>query len=163
MIHKNVNLKQGEKCSLHPDAYIGYQEHGGSITLGNKVNIKHGCVIRTCTGDIKIGNNVSIGYYSIIHALGGVTIGNNTMISPNVQIYAQAHGIEKEKLMREQKQTSKGIKIGFDCWIGAGAIICDGVRIGNGVVVGAGAVVTKNLASYQIYGGNPARKIGERK
>lgn len=162
MINKNLVLKQGKNCKLSPDAFIGYQEHDGQLILGDNVSIKHGCVIRTCTGIIKIGNNVSIGYYCIIHALGGVTIGHNTMLSPNVQIYAQGHGLNKGKPMREQKQTSKGIKIGNDCWIGAGCVICDGVTIENGAVIGAGAVVVKNVPSYEIHAGNPAKKIGER-
>lgn len=163
MIDENVKLKQGVECLLDSDAYIGYQEHGGSITLGNNVSIKHGCIIRTCTGDIKIGNGVSIGYNSIIHALGGVTIGHNTMISPNVQIYAQSHGLKRDKPMREQKQTARGVYISDDCWIGASAIILDGVHIWSGAVVAAGSVVTKDVYSNDIVAGNPASKIGERK
>lgn len=52
-----------------------------------------------------------------------------------------------------------GVKICNDCWIGAGAIILNGVTIGEGAVVGAGAVVTKNVEPYTIIAGNPARKI----
>lgn len=163
MLDKNVNLKQGKNCRLSPEAKIGFREHGGSIILGNNVTINHGCVIRTCTGVIKIGDNTSIGYYSIIHALGGVTIGKNTMISPNVQIYAQGHGISKDKPMREQPQTANGIEIGNDCWIGAGAVILDGVNIGKGVIIGGGAIVTKNIPDYEIWGCEVAKKIGERK
>lgn len=61
------------------------------------------------------------------------------------------------------KQISKGIKIGNNCWIGAGSVICDGVTIENGAVIGARAVVVKNVPSYEIHAGNPARKIGVRK
>ena len=52
-----------------------------------------------------------------------------------------------------------GVKIGNDCWIGAGAIILNGLTIGDGAVVGAGAVVTKDVEPYTIVVGNPARKI----
>ena len=52
-----------------------------------------------------------------------------------------------------------GVKIEDDCWIGAGAIILNGITIGKGSVVGAGAVVTKDIEPYTIVGGNPARKI----
>lgn len=52
-----------------------------------------------------------------------------------------------------------GVRIEDDCWIGAGAIILNGVTIGKGSVVGAGAVVTKDVAPYTIVAGNPARKI----
>ena len=53
--------------------------------------------------------------------------------------------------------------IGNDVWIGYGAQIMSGVRIGDGAVIAAGAVVTKDVASYSVVGGIPARKIKERK
>lgn len=52
-----------------------------------------------------------------------------------------------------------GVKIGNDCWIGAGVIILNGITIGDGAVVGAGAVVTKDVEPYTIVVGNPAHKI----
>ena len=49
-----------------------------------------------------------------------------------------------------------------DAWIGCGAILIAGVRIGRGAIVAAGAVVTKDVPPYEIHGGTPARKIGDR-
>jgi len=160
-----ATLIQGKGCKIDPKAYIGYEEHGGKIVLGANVRIKHDAILRTCTGDIIIGDNVSIGYMAIIHALGGVTIGSNTLISPCVQLYAQNHGIAKNELIMTQEQTGAGITIGEDCWIGAGAIITDGVVINKGAVVGAGAVVSSGtvIPEYEIWAGNPARKVGRRK
>lgn len=164
MIDKKLRISMGQKCSLHPSSYIGYQETGGgTITLGANVQIKHDCVIRTCSGNIVIGTNVIINYGCIMHGMGGIQIGYNTMISPRVQIYAQNHGIKKGTPMREQRQTGKGIIIENDVWVGAGAIILDGVTIGEGAIVGAGAVVTKPIPPNEIWAGNPAKKIGERK
>ena len=51
------------------------------------------------------------------------------------------------------------MKICNNCWIGAGAIILNGVTIGDGAIVGAGAVVTKDVEPYTVVAGNPARKI----
>lgn len=53
------------------------------------------------------------------------------------------------------------MKIGNDSWIGAGAIILNGLTIGEGAVIGAGAVVTKDVEPYTIVVGNPALKIKE--
>jgi len=52
-----------------------------------------------------------------------------------------------------------GVDIGNDVWVGARAMILDGVRIGNGAVIGAGAVVTKDIPNFAIVGGVPARVI----
>ncbi|MCK9544160.1 MAG: acyltransferase [Novosphingobium sp.] len=164
MIAKKLKLTMGANCQLSPQAHIGYHETGkGSITLGNKVIIRHGCVIRTCSGDIKIANNTVINYNCIIHGLGGVTIGSDVLFSPNVQMYAQNHGTARDRLIRSQSNESKGIKIGNDVWIGAGVIILDGVTIETGAIIGAGSIVNKNVPSYEIWAGNPAKKIGERK
>ena len=54
-----------------------------------------------------------------------------------------------------------GGEIGNDSWIGAGAIILNGLTIGEGTVIGAGTVVTKDVEPYTIVVGNPAHKIKE--
>ncbi len=157
------NVKLGKGCSIHKNALVGFSEHGGSIILGNKVRIRHNVIIRSCTGKIVIDDNVVINYGCIIHGLGGITIGHHTMLSPNCQLYAQNHGLAKTKLLSSQKNIGKGIHIGFDVWLGASVIVVDDVTIENGAVVGAGSVVTKNIPSYEIWAGNPAKKIGVRK
>ena len=153
----------GKNCQISEDSKIGFNEHGGEIAIGNNVIIRHNCVIRTCTGKIDIGNNVIIEYGCIMHGQGGIKIGNHSTISANVQIYAQNHGVKKSELIQKQKNTCKGIVIGEDVWIGAGAIILDSVIIGNGAVIGAGSVVKKDVPGYEIWAGNPAKKIGDRK
>ena len=56
----------------------------------------------------------------------------------------------------------KKIKIHSDVWIGAGAIVLSGVTIGVGAVIGAGSVVTHDVPPYEIWAGNPAKKIRNR-
>jgi len=158
-----AKLQQGKNCKISDTAFIGYKEHGGEIILGNHVTINDNCMIRTCTGIIRIGNNSSIGYSCIFHGKGNITIGNYVLISPFVQIYAQNHGIAKNKIISLQEQTSFGIVIEDDVWIGAGSIIVDNIRISKGSVIGAGSILTTNTNNYEIWAGNPAKKIGERK
>ncbi|MBD5217481.1 MAG: CatB-related O-acetyltransferase [Bacteroidales bacterium] len=49
--------------------------------------------------------------------------------------------------------------IGNDVWIGYGAKVKSGIKIGNGAIIAAGAVVTKDVPSFAIVGGVPARLI----
>ena len=51
------------------------------------------------------------------------------------------------------------ISVGNNVWIGAGVQVMPGVTIGDGAVVAANAVVTKDVPSYSVVGGNPARII----
>lgn len=57
---------------------------------------------------------------------------------------------------------AKGIIIGNDVWIGANTLIKDGITIGDGAVIGMGSVLTHNVPPYEIWGGNPAKKIRDR-
>lgn len=52
-----------------------------------------------------------------------------------------------------------GVTIGNDVWIGHSALILSGVTIGDGAVIGGGAVVARDVAPYEVVGGNPARHI----
>lgn len=56
-------------------------------------------------------------------------------------------------------EESKRINIGNDVWIGTDSIILDGVNIGDGAVIAAGSVVTKDIPSFAVVGGVPARVI----
>lgn len=53
----------------------------------------------------------------------------------------------------------QNIEIGSDVWIGAGAMVVDGVELGDGAIVAAGSVVTKSVPAYSIVGGVPAKLI----
>lgn len=49
--------------------------------------------------------------------------------------------------------------VGNDVWIGARAMLLDGVRVGDGAIVGAGAVVTRDVPPYAIVVGSPAKVV----
>ncbi|MGC8751846.1 MAG: acyltransferase [Hydrotalea sp.] len=113
--------------------------------------------------DIIFGKRVYIGDYTTIRASRAkVEIGSNTMLAQGVQLISTNHAFSnRHQLIHEQDiDTLKiGIKIGNDCWLGAGSIVLPGVTIGDGAVIGAHAVVTKNIPEYAIAVGNPAKVI----
>jgi acetyltransferase-like isoleucine patch superfamily enzyme len=135
----------------------------GLIRLGYHSRIDHHTIIQANDGQIEIGSHVYVGPYSILRGDGGLRIGDDVLISPQVVIMSANHNYrDKSRLIREQGETFKGIVIENDVWIGAGAKVMDGVAVSAGAVVAAGAVVTRDVAPYMVVGGVPARVIGQR-
>lgn len=94
----------------------------------------------------------------------GVTLGNYVMIAPGVQLMGNDHrfDVPGTPIIFAGRPTVRPIVIGDDVWIGYGAMVLAGVTVGRGAVIAARAVVTKDVPPYEIWGGIPAKKIGER-
>lgn len=93
-----------------------------------------------------------------------VYVGDNTMFGPHVTVATAGHPLLPE--LREQGyQYNIPVKIGKNCWLGAGVIVLPGVTIGDECVIGAGSVVTKDIPPRSVAYGNPckvAREINEK-
>lgn len=87
-----------------------------------------------------------------------ITIGDYTMIGPNVVIATGGHPI-LPSLRQEGYQYNAPVHIGKNCWLGAGVIVVPGVTIGDNTVIGAGSVVTKDLPGNVVAAGNPCRVL----
>ena len=87
-----------------------------------------------------------------------ITIGDYTMIGPNVVIATGGHPV-LPSLRQEGYQYNAPVHIGKNCWLGAGVIVVPGVTIGDNTVIGAGSVVTKDLPSNVVAVGNPCRVL----
>jgi acetyltransferase-like isoleucine patch superfamily enzyme len=107
--------------------------------------------------------NVAIGPYNIINAFDDCTIRKNSMLGPYVNINCADHGMKCSEPMRYQGGCYGPVLIEEDCWICSHAVILKGVTIGQGAVVAAGAVVDRDVPSYAIAAGIPARVIGDRR
>jgi galactoside O-acetyltransferase len=93
-----------------------------------------------------------------------IYVGDNVMFGPNVTIATAGHPILPE-LRKKEYQYNMPVKIGNNCWLGAGVIVLPGVTIGDNTVVGAGSIVTKDLPANVVAVGNPCkvlRPIGPR-
>ncbi|EPE34836.1 Trimeric LpxA-like enzyme [Glarea lozoyensis ATCC 20868] len=124
----------GEKCNIEPPFYCSW---GCNIILGDGVYMNR---------NVSIFDNAS------------VTIGERTLIGPNVTICTDTHETDTRKRV-EGSSFAKPVRIGKECWIGMGACILAGVTIGDGVVVAAGGVVVKDIGSFVLVAKVPAEVV----
>lgn len=122
--------------------------------------------------NITIGDNFYIGKFSQIEC--DAEIGSNVIFANHVGLvgrydhHYQQIGVPTRlaSQIRDNDYNWKGLKekiiIEDDVWVGYGAIILSGVKIGQGSIIAAGSVVTSDVQSFSIYGGVPAKKLGDR-
>ena len=133
---------------IHPKAFVawGARIHARGLRIGAHTSIN---------GPIKIrGQNITIGKYC---AFGhNITVINKEhyLKSVNIQV-----ALCKQYGFKCHKVTPKSTTIGNNVWIGDGAIILDNLTVGDGAVIGAGAVVTKDVPSFGVAAGVPAKLI----
>ncbi|WHY33849.1 CatB-related O-acetyltransferase [Cytobacillus firmus] len=114
-----------------------------------------------------VEDNVIIGDYSYVNSgsyIENCVIGKFCSISSGVYICPYEHNHQMRTthpIIRYGKTDSPRmpVVIGNDVLISLNAVILEGVKIGDGAVIGAGAVVTKDVKSYEIVGGIPAKHI----
>jgi len=124
----------GEGTWVEPPFFCDY---GGNITLGDRVFFNFNCIILDPAP---------------------VTIGNDVLFGPNVQIYTATHPLDYRE-RRTGLELARPIVIDSDVWIGGGTILCPGVRIGSRSVIGAGTVVTRDVPEGVVAVGNPCRVV----
>ena len=93
-----------------------------------------------------------------------IYVGDYTLFGPHVTVATAGHPILPE-LRQQGLQYNAPIRIGKNCWIGAGALLMPGVTIGDNTVIGAGSVVTRDIPANVVAVGNPCRvlrPVGER-
>lgn len=108
---------------------------GARLTIGAQCSLNYGVSVG-CTGEVRIGNRVRLGPYTMV-------------------VDTQFH----HPLRRAERPPPRPVVVEDDVWVGAKASIMPGVRIGRGSIVGTGAVVTRDVAPFSIVAGVPARII----
>jgi acetyltransferase-like isoleucine patch superfamily enzyme len=119
LISQILGRPMPETLTLYPPFYCDY---GLNLEFGERVFVNQNC-----------------SFYD----LGGIIIGDRTMIGPGVMLTTAGHPVEVSR--RFDGITTAPIVIGPDVWIGANATIAPGVRVGSGAVVAAGTVVAKDV------------------
>lgn len=132
----SINSQMGKNISIAKGTSIDSDSSIGDYTyIGKNCNITKTSIGRYCS----IANNVSIGQGE--HDL--------SKISTSSLFYENSY----------ETLTKQPCNIGNDVWIGTDAIILRGVYIGDGAVIGANSVVTKDVPSFAIVAGSPARLL----
>ena len=103
---------------------------------------------------VKIGKNVKVMNGVLMMSAGGITIEDNVIISPNVQLISNNHDPYDRYVI-----TCKPILIKEGALIGAGATILPGVTIGKYAIIGANSVVSKDIPDFGVAIGTPAKVI----
>jgi acetyltransferase-like isoleucine patch superfamily enzyme/glycosyltransferase involved in cell wall biosynthesis len=136
---------------------------GDNVTIGAGTLIAGSGVIAEPGEFVRIGNRSAIGINNVIWGQGGVTIGSDSLLGPDVVVVSENHESSSTDIpIRLQGSARAPIRIGDGCWIGAGAKILAGVNVGSGSVVGAGAVVTRDVPPLAVVVGVPAKVVSYR-
>ena len=138
--------------------------HPENVSLGRGVYVGHEAMLKGYhRGLLEIGDGSWIGQRCFFHAAGGLRIGRNVGVGPEVKILTSAHAEAGRSLpILHSPLRFAPVVIEDDADIGVGAIILPGVTIGRGAQIGAGAVVTRDVPRFSVAAGNPARVLRER-
>ncbi len=124
-----------------------------NIKIGKGSFVHLGCIFY---------ENVVIGECSVVgrscHLLGNITIGSNVSITAQTYIFSSSHYKDSASF----EAFTKPVFISDRAWVGARAVIGPGITVGTGAVLGANSTATRDIPDYEVFGGTPARKIGER-
>lgn len=136
-----------------------------NLKLSKGVQIGSFCKIKSVRGPLEIGTDTHIASACFISShSGGLYIGKDVLVGPKVSITASNHRYDSIDIpIRLQGQSSKGVTIGNNVWVGAASVILDGSNIGDGVIVSANSVVSGSIPPNAIVQGNPAKVIFNRR
>ncbi|MDX2147261.1 MAG: maltose acetyltransferase domain-containing protein [Planctomycetota bacterium] len=108
--------------------------------------------------NIRLGDNCFINFNCTFLDVAPITLGNNVLIAPGVQLLAAYHPIDHITRAKALEYGSP-ITIEDDAWLGGGVIVLPGVRIGARSIIGAGSVVTRDVPPDVIAVGNPCKVL----
>ena len=134
---KDMFAEIGEGCYIEPPLHANWGGH-----------------------HVHLGKNVYANFNLTLVDDTHIYVGDYTMFGPHVTVATAGHPIEPG-LREKGLQYNMPVRIGRNCWIGAGALIMPGVTIGDNTVIGAGSVVTKDIPANVVAFGTPCRVIRE--
>lgn len=154
-------------ASISPDARLYPSTRGSRLHIGAHSFVYDFVVLRAVggSGDMIIGEHCYLNPGTTIYSGSGVRLGDYVLVGPGCVIAPANHAFSRSDIpIRHQgfMPSRGGVVIEDDVWLGAHCTLLDGARIGRGAIIAAGAVVHGEVEPYAIYGGVPAKKIGQR-
>lgn len=135
---------------------------GNTVTIGGNVTFIASYKARE-NPTISIGNNVYLGYETVISCAEKITIGNDVRIAEGCKIFDNNnHPLDPEARKNNDPVTDADIarvRIEDESWLGAHSTILKGVTVGKGAIVATGSVVTRDVPPCTIVAGNPAKVV----
>lgn len=135
--------------------HAGYRAMG--MRLAQTATVHRGVEFRS-PRQIEIGEDSVIGFDVILDGRCGITIGRHVNISSHAAIWTMQHDLRDPNFGAH----GRPVVIGDWVWLSFRSTVLPGVTVGEGAVVAAGAVVTRDVPSFAIVAGSPARVVGER-
>jgi acetyltransferase-like isoleucine patch superfamily enzyme len=134
------------------------------LKLGRGTVISSFTKIKAALGPFTTGERCGFGTGCFLAAgAGGIVMGDNVILGPNVSMIASNYEYgQLDVPLEDQGQSSKGIRIGSNVWIGANSVVLDGTVLGDNTIVVAGSVVNRRFPSGCILQGNPAKILLKR-
>ncbi|RMD84083.1 MAG: acyltransferase [Candidatus Dadabacteria bacterium] len=168
-IGKGVILRNPKKITLGRgvlmDDYSVLDARGedAAIDIMDRVSIGRFSTVAAKGGKVVLESGVNVGSYVRIATQSSISIGESTLIAAYAYIGPGNHrqSDDGRPLIAGDMEIKGGVRIGKYCWIGAGAILVDGVTVGDGAIVGANSFVKSEVHAGEIVAGNPAKVIGE--
>jgi acetyltransferase-like isoleucine patch superfamily enzyme len=136
-----IGIQLGHRTLVHLDCYVWFYGPNQTRRVGASIG-DYTWINRRCTLDVR----------------GGLRIGANASVSPEVAILTSSHDIDDPGF----RTVDRGVVIEDHVWIGTRATILPNVTIGRGAVVAAGSVVTRDVPPLTVVAGVPARPVGTR-
>lgn len=133
--------------------------HIYQMSIGKNVVIYGGCRFRA-PWNISIGKGTIIGDGCSLDGRNGLVLGENVNLSTDVYIYTEQHDINDPYF--ESGNSGGSVLVGDRAWLSSRTTVLPKVQVGEGAVLASGALASKSLEAYGVYGGVPAKKIGER-
>ncbi len=166
---RNITLRHPHKITIGDNVVFDENclldakgcDEGSGIEIGDGVMVSRNTSIIGKYGSIVIGDRANIGTNCLFGSMGRLTVGRNTIFAANCYVGGGMYRMERTDIpvVLQGSYTRGPLTVGDGCWLGAGAVVLDGVTLGRDVILGAGAVACKNLPDFAVAAGVPARVL----